>query len=389
MVKINGIIAKIMISVLAIVMLAGCGSSAATQNKDAAGESTEAAADMENTEAEGQAETDDASADTVGDTLDIETVKPNKDKDNESQNAEAEALNEAEEEKSTDNTVDLIFFMGQSNMSGCGGDAALAPSVKEAAGMEYRSVSDPTRLYPITEPFGVNENRIGGLMEYPDCKKGSLVSAFVNEYYELTGRKVIAVSASRGETTILDFTQESVMADLKQRYDYSRSYLQNNGYTIGHTYIVWLQGESDAIEGTSADCYKTKMDDFIRPFFIDGLEKLFFITPGRTIDYKYLYKDIIEVQKQMSRQSSYYALATSVLGQVSTEYMTDMYHYNQHVLNLVGIEAAKSVAYYTLNNTEKIVYDYYEDAYFIPDGVNENDQPHDEPVDLTNINEMY
>ena len=53
--------------------------------------------------------------------------------------------------------VDLIFFMGQSNMAGRG-DAALAPAVPPGMGYEYRAVTDPAQLHPLAEPFGVNEN---------------------------------------------------------------------------------------------------------------------------------------------------------------------------------------------------------------------------------------
>ena len=43
--------------------------------------------------------------------------------------------------------VDLIFFMGQSNMAGRG-DAALAPAVTPGMGFEYRAVTDPAQLHP-------------------------------------------------------------------------------------------------------------------------------------------------------------------------------------------------------------------------------------------------
>lgn len=42
--------------------------------------------------------------------------------------------------------VDLIFFMGQSNMAGRG-DAALAPAVTTGMGFEYRAVTDPAHLH--------------------------------------------------------------------------------------------------------------------------------------------------------------------------------------------------------------------------------------------------
>lgn len=298
-----------------------------------------------------------------------------------------------EDENKTVNSkdVDLIFFMGQSNMSGAAGDATLAPYVSEEAGMEFRAVSDPTTLYPITEPFGINENRPGGLNEYPGAKKGSLVSAFINEYHEETGRKVIAVSMSMGATDMDTWMSAGVTSDIKQRFDTSVSYLKNNGYTIGHMYAVWLHGESDAIKGTDPEVYRTDLDSIMRPLFIGGVRKVFLIVPGRTIDYRDIFLDIINVQKQICAESDYYALATTVLTRVSTEYMKDQYHYNQHVLNMVGIEAAKAVAYYTEHNVEKIVYDYREKEYIIQDGVDENSQPKDEIIDLSgiNINEVY
>lgn len=72
--------------------------------------------------------------------------------------------------------VDLIFFMGQSNMAGRG-DAALAPAVTPGMGYEYRAVTDPAQLHPLAEPFGVNENDPTGVNE-PGMKTGSMVSAF-------------------------------------------------------------------------------------------------------------------------------------------------------------------------------------------------------------------
>ena len=287
--------------------------------------------------------------------------------------------------------VDLIFFMGQSNMSGAAGDASLAPEVSADAGEEFRAVSDPTTLYPIKEPFGINENNPLGLYEYPGAKKGSLVSAFVNEYHDLTGRKVIAVSASMGATDMDKWMTQGVVDDIKQRYDSALLYLNNNGYNIGHIYVLWLHGESDAIKGTDPEVYRTDLDNIMRPLFINGLQKVFIITPGRTIDYRDIFLDIINVQKQICEESGYYALATTVLTKVSTEYMSDQYHYNQHVLNMVGIESAKSVAYFTRHGEEKIVYDYREGEYIVPEGVDPDSQGPQEHLDLSemNIDEEY
>ena len=58
-------------------------------------------------------------------------------------------------------TVDLVMFMGQSNMAGRG-TASEAPVVPKGYGYEFRAISDPTKLYDIVEPFGVNENNANG-----------------------------------------------------------------------------------------------------------------------------------------------------------------------------------------------------------------------------------
>ena len=78
-------------------------------------------------------------------------------------------------------TVDLVIFMGQSNMSGRG-VAAEAPRVPRKYGYEFKAISDPTKLYPIVEPFGENENNACGITEI-GMKTGSLVQAYKGGLY--------------------------------------------------------------------------------------------------------------------------------------------------------------------------------------------------------------
>ena len=281
-----------------------------------------------------------------------------------------EPVTEAQEEASEEGPkeVDLIFFMGQSNMSGCGGNAAYAPKVSEEKGYEFRAVSDPTRLYPITEPFGINENNLNAIMDLPGAKKGSLVSAFINRYYELTETPVVAVSASAGATDTEFWMSDFVRADYEERIKRAVVWLEANNYSIRHKYVVWLQGESDAIDNLSTEKYIENMDNIIRPMFINGVEKVFFITPGRTITRRDYFEKIIAAQIRMSQDSGYYALGTTVLSGISTEYMVDEWHYNQTVLNLVGKECADSVACYTLNRKECSLYNYRNKTTYLPGG---------------------
>ena len=93
-------------------------------------------------------------------------------------------------------TVDLIVFAGQSNMSGNGGNAALAPVVPAGAGYEYRPATAPNTLFPLVEPFGRYER--GYISDAAEYQKGTLVSAFVSTYYSKTGVPVVAVPATHG-----------------------------------------------------------------------------------------------------------------------------------------------------------------------------------------------
>ncbi len=315
-----------------------------------------------------------------------DVVEQDADNDADNTDIKADSSDESKDQskpgdkKDSDKDVDVIFFMGESNMSGFGGDASLAPKVSEDAGVEFRAVSDPTRFFTISEPFGANENNPDGLNDFPGAKNGSLVSAFANEYHELTGRRVVAVSASMGSTDMDKWTSDGVMADVKQRFDATLSYLKDNGYKAGHTYVVWLQGESDGLKGAAEETYKDDLELFMKPLLKGGLEKVFIITPGRTIDYSDVYQNVINAQISMCTKDDHFALATTVLTKVSTEFMTDQYQYNQHVLNYVGAEAAKSVAYYTENGVKKIVYDFKQGRYVVPRGVKEDSQKMEELV---------
>ena len=108
--------------------------------------------------------------------------------------------------------IDLVLFIGQSNMAGRGIVSAQwpqeAPKLIEGAAWEYRAITTPDRLMPLEEPFGDDENKADGINDvFADQKKaktGSLVTAFCNAYYEETGRVIVGVSASKGGSTITD-----------------------------------------------------------------------------------------------------------------------------------------------------------------------------------------
>lgn len=280
--------------------------------------------------------------------------------------------------------VDLFMFMGQSNMSGVGGNPDNAPKVPEGTAYEFKSISDPTRLYPIEEPFGKNESFIGGICDFPGSKRGSLVSSFALKYYEETGVPIVAVSASEGATTTERWLYDSYQADLLTRYLRTIEWLEGNGYKIRKRFAIWLQGESDAANHVTAEEYATNMDNIIRNLFINGLNKVFIITPGRTLTLKNYFDTIINCQIDICKKSGYYGLATTVLSGTSSEYMVDEWHYNQYVLDMVGEQAAISVAYYVNNQKEMCLYDYKNKTTYIPDLYEYTGEEVVEPMDISN-----
>lgn len=371
--------------------LIGCQSSVKTDNETGIvsnSESDETADTIEDTTLDegvnkdaGDADKEDVKTESTGDEIsDVESMKE--------ESPDTDSISEAvsNDDSADKEVVDMIFFMGQSNMSGCGGNADKAPQVNEGAGYEFRSISDPSQLYDIKEPFGVNENYIGALFEVATEKKGSLVSAFVNKYYEETNVPIVAVSASKGATTSRDWISEAFKNDYVNRYQKAIDYLNDNNYSIRHQYVVWLQGESDSISDVSSDEYKANIEAIFTPLFDKGLEKVFFITPGRTLTATDVFNNIVAVQKNLSKTDGRFALATTMLSYVSTECMVDEWHYNQHVLNTLGEEAAKAVAYYSNTGKEKCLFDYKNQTVFVPEGYEySNEDMNPEVIDVKSI----
>ncbi len=354
-------------ALLTAALMAGCDAGAAS---DIAATTPAQATEVPTPVAEVPADTSDPTTGnlTVVDATD-KVVSANEPQATETPTPAPEAVEEPKVVKQDGKVVvDIIMFMGQSNMSGCGGDASQAPAVNPGSGYDFRAISDPTRLYSIAEPFGINENQVGGIMEYPGGKKGSLVSAFANTYYKETGVPVIAVSAAAGATTTEYWTRQAIVNDFVERHQRAKIWLEGNDYYVRNQYVIWLQGESDADRGITAAQYTENMDNIIRPLFINGIQKVFIIRPGRTIDKSNYFDDVIKAQTEMCKTSGYYALASTMMSGFGTTYMVDQWHYNQTALNMLGEDAAKNVAYYVNNRKEACMYDYKYQNTYIPDG---------------------
>lgn len=110
-----------------------------------------------------------------------------------------------------------------------------APKLTEGAGYEYRAVTDPDTLHVLEEPFGEKENR--GALDDTELleRKGSLVTSFVNAYYEQTNVPVVAVSASRGSSSLNGWLTKGLKeetADLPERGE--RLHEEKKKFCVSH-----------------------------------------------------------------------------------------------------------------------------------------------------------
>ena len=255
------------------------------------------------------------------------------------------------------NVVDLVMFMGQSNMAGRG-VAAQSPIVPEGHGYEFRAISDPTKLYPIVEPFGKNENNSSsGVTE--TTKTGSMVSSFVLNYYKVTKVPIVAVSCSKGGTNIGWWQPGGgPLNDAIARHELAKNWLETNGYIIRHDFMVWCQGCSDGDGRTSADDYTQRTKNMIEAMMACGVEKCFLVRIGNHRDDPTMYYTIIQAQTELCKTYENAVLVSCKLAEMAElGLMKDQFHYLQEGYNIVGKDAGINTAFYINNLKEPTMWD--------------------------------
>ena len=265
-----------------------------------------------------------------------------------------------------DKVVDLFLFMGQSNMAGRGSTSNVwteeAPTIINGAGYEFRAISDKTKLYEIKEPFGVNENKTDGIND-GTMKTGSMVTAFVNAYYQNAGIKIVGVSASKGGSKLSQWqpnANEGYLTDAIQRFKDATSFLDSNGYTIRHKYMVWCQGESDGDSNTSESDFKTMFKTMLNSMMSEGIEKLFMVRIGNcNIEgSENRYKNIISWQNEIAQTNKDVVMVScDFAGMKERGLMKDSFHYYQAGYNECGKYAGINTAYYVNTGKEPTMYD--------------------------------
>lgn len=252
-------------------------------------------------------------------------------------------------------TVDLAIFMGQSNMAGRGSYASATP-VAVGHGYEFRSVTQPDMLFNITGPFGklennsaVNDNSGSG----SDRRSGDMVSSVMAGYYNETGVPIVGVQCSRGGTNTGYWLGSTVVAEAQARLTAAKTYLENNGYTIGHIFMVWCQGESDGDKlysgSQSVATYKSNtlaIFDYMKEV---GVTDMFIVQTGHyngsddeEASHEAAYVSINAAQAELSDENENVYTVGSLLDYKDN--MIDSYHFNQDAYNAVGTTAGKNIA---------------------------------------------
>lgn len=258
--------------------------------------------------------------------------------------------------------VDVFMFAGQSNMAGRG-DHTSATECPEYAGMEYRAISDKTKLYPVTEPFGVNENNPDGINE-PEKKKGSMVSAFIKSYYEETGRQVIAISASQGGVSSGEWA-DFLVNDASLRLQSALEFLKREQYCVENVVFVWCQGETDSDEKVSGQDYIDNFNRIWKKMKIFGAKKCLMIQTGH---YNYILNTLKTGEDEALERESGYEVIRDAQQKICDEsddvemiatfadyldMMKDSFHYYQKAYNEIGEQAGKNAAR-VLNGNQQI-----------------------------------
>ncbi|MBO6015441.1 MAG: Ig-like domain-containing protein [Lachnospiraceae bacterium] len=275
-------------------------------------------------------------------------------------------------------TVDLILFAGQSNMTGRG-DAALAPTLTDGAGYECKVVTDANHLLPITEPFGKGQD--SGTMRDGSYRTGSLVTAFTNAYYKQTKVPLVGVNATvvgsgRVSWSTIHYKEAA------RRLSKAKKSIERQKLKIGHVFVVYMQGENDGFAGSTAKEYTESLKLFYKNLSKKtDVDACLVIRIGKYTQQPSLYNPILKAQTKLCKEDKNFVLVSVKAASMSDSYyQQDGLHITQQGLNLIGAEAGKNAGKYARTGKQPSMKDEkYHNTYTPdrpkPDEKSEKDDP--------------
>lgn len=251
--------------------------------------------------------------------------------------------------------TDMFIFSGQSNMQGQT-EAAIFENPVEGA-EEYRLLSDS--LLPLKNPVGEN---IGELLLASHLRHGSLLPYFAQAYIAESKRKVVAVHAAKGATVAKQWIKRA--PEGKERYEIlTRKAVaaEKKSGNIDKKYLVWLQGESDALAGTSPEIYAEELIELKNDLKRDlGIDKFMIIEVGyfaANYGKKKYDEAIMRAQEKVCREDPDFLLLTDISKRLSLKERwlnsEAAGHYNNAAMKIIGKAAGKAAAHKTSMDAQK------------------------------------
>lgn len=245
-----------------------------------------------------------------------------------------------------DNKIDVILFIGQSNMVGQG-DVEKVPELKNDCAMAYNYVTNPTELVALEEPFGYGQDS-DALVNGPWCT-GSMVTSFCNKYCSLTGRKVVAIPASAVGTGSSRWST-TLCKDANKRLEACLDVLEANNYELGNVHVVWMHGENDVCALTETNDYVERVSAMFDYFVNEtAVEDCYLIETGKIVT------DVVtgelrdttaihEAQEILGNNENCTIISTKAYSLGVKAYKEDGIHLTQKSLNTIGTEAGTNAA---------------------------------------------
>ena len=261
--------------------------------------------------------------------------------------------------------TDIIIFGGQSNMQGqC---EMLSESNAVEGAFEYKLLSN--ELVPLANPVGETIRTDGGagipfsnsctdleawLKEHVTGSAcyghTNLVPEFCRAYIKETQANVVAAHITKGSSVIAQWLPGTPGYDIIIKKASAAIEKASQSYNIGNIFFVWLQGESDAINGNSKEYYKEKLTLLCDSLKKDiNINKFGVIRVGRfTNDERDL--EIISAQDEVCLENNDFLMLTDVAEKLNAipEYMNPHVHghYSAKGLETLGRLAGETLGKY-------------------------------------------
>ena len=187
-------------------------------------------------------------------------------------------------------------------------------------------------------------------------KTGSLVTSFINTYFQNTGVPVLGLSSSKGGSVIANWQDhDDYLTDTIIRLKSAQTFCEQHNITLRHQYLLWCQGESDGDHHTSADEYTKQFMQMYEKLKAVGIEHCFLIGIGAyngTAD-DICYDEIRNAQYSFAEHRKDITVVSRLFETMKARgLMKDSFHYYQAGYNEVGKDAAINTAKYVLTNAQ-------------------------------------